>query len=108
GVADSNLFLLNEDDYCHPSVAYDSIGVAGYKYWMLTSILPQLSLDEGVTHEDEDVFVTNTPEDATSWKRVRSLYEDNSDTSLTLRLPPVPAAWSNTTRRNGFLPCPKH
>src|SRR5690606_16282021 len=42
GVADSNLFLLNEDDYCHPSVAYDSIGVAGYKYWMLTSILPQL------------------------------------------------------------------
>ena len=98
----------NKDDYCHPSIGYNSTGVGGYKYWMVASILPSGSVETGATSEDEDLFVTNTPEDHTSWKRVRSLYEnDKSYTTTTLRLPPVPATWSTNARRNAFLPIPK-
>lgn len=98
----------NKDDYCHPSIGYNPTGVGGYKYWMVTSILPASTIETGAAQEDEDLFVTNTPEDHTSWKRVRSLYEnDKSYTTTTLRLPPVPDTWSTNARRNAFLPIPK-
>ena len=88
-------------DYVHPSVAYDAVGVAGYKYWMVASVLPAFGTD--VTWEDEDLFVSN---DAETWLRVRSLYEaDKAYTTGALRLPPNDFA--SDARRNGFLPVPE-
>lgn len=89
-------------EYCHPSIAYDAVGVAGFKYWMISSILPTTNQGDA-TWEDEDLFVSN---DAENWQRVRSLYEsDKSYTTATLRLPPHSLATSNA-RKYAFLPCP--
>ncbi|WP_180025335.1 hypothetical protein [Acinetobacter sp. YH16049] len=89
-------------EYCHPNIAYDSTGVAGFKYWMISSILPPNNMGD-VIWEDEDLFVSN---DAKNWQRVRSLYEsDKSYTTATLRLPPHSLATANA-RKYAFLPCP--
>lgn len=89
-------------EYCHPNIAYDAAGVAGFKYWMISSILPANNQGD-VVWEDEDLFVSN---DAKNWQRVRSLYEsDKSYTTATLRLPPHSLATSNA-RKYAFLPCP--
>lgn len=89
-------------DYCHPNISYDATGVAGFKYWMLSSILPAGNLGD-VQWEDEDLFVSN---DAKNWQRVRSLYEsDKSYTTTALRLP-AHSLVTNSTRKYGFLPCP--
>lgn len=89
-------------NYCHPSIAYDSVGVAGFKYWMISSILPG-SVTVGSLWEDEDLFVSN---DAKSWQRVRSLYEsDKSYTTAQLRLPPHSLV-TNSDRKYAFLPVP--
>lgn len=94
--------IYNNAEYCHPSIAYDSVGVAGFKYWMIASILP-VGGSEGVTWEDEDLFVSN---DAKTWQRVRSLYEsDKSYTTAQLRLPPHSLATASA-RKYAFLPCP--
>lgn len=86
-------------NYTHPSIAYDSAGVAGYKYWMISSFYP-LKNQGGAIWEDEDLFVSN---DGENWQRVQSLYEDaKSYTAPTLRLPPSDAA--TDARRNAFLP----
>lgn len=93
---------LNKYNYCHPDIAYDSTGVAGFKYWMVASILPPYSMND-TQWEDEDVFVSN---DAKTWQRVRSLYEtDKTYTTAELRLPPHNLAQANA-RRYGLLPCP--
>ncbi|MCK8640486.1 hypothetical protein M1L59_07145 [Acinetobacter schindleri] len=89
-------------EYCHPNIAYDAVGVAGFKYWMISSILPTNNQGD-VVWEDEDLFVSN---DAKNWQRVRSLYEsDKSYTTATLRLPPHSLATANA-RKYAFLPCP--
>lgn len=89
-------------DYCHPDIAYDATGVAGFKYWMISSILPGGNLGD-TQWEDEDLFVSN---DAKNWQRVRSLYEsDKSYTTTALRLP-AHSLVTNSTRKYGFLPCP--
>ena len=94
--------IYNNAEYCHPSIAYDSVGVAGFKYWMIASILP-VGGSEGVTWEDEDLFVSN---DAKNWQRVRSLYEsDKSYTTPQLRLPPQALAKASA-RKHAFLPNP--
>ncbi|WP_297423940.1 hypothetical protein [uncultured Acinetobacter sp.] len=94
--------IYNNAEYCHPSIAYDSVGVAGFKYWMIASILP-VGGSEGVTWEDEDLFVSN---DAKNWQRVRSLYEsDKSYTTTQLRLPPH-SLTTASARKHAFLPCP--
>ena len=88
--------------YCHPDIAYDVAGVGGFKYWMISSVLPPNNAGD-VTWEDEDLFVSN---DAKTWQRVRSLYEsDKSYTTATLRLPPHSLATANA-RKYAFLPCP--
>lgn len=90
------------DDYVHPSIAYDATGVAGYKYWMISSILPGYSTG-GALWEDEDIFVSN---DAKNWLRIRSPYEAaRPDTAPGLVLPPHDLVLSGG-RRYGFLPCP--
>lgn len=89
-------------DYCHPDIDYSATPVAGFKYWMISSILPAGNLSD-VQWEDEDLFVSN---DAKTWQRVRSLYEtDKSYTTATLRLPPHSLV-TNTSRKFAFLPCP--
>lgn len=89
-------------EYAHPNIAYDGTGVAGFKYWMISSILPANNQGD-VVWEDEDLFVSN---DAKNWQRVRSLYEsDKSYTTATLRLPPHSLATANA-RKYAFLPCP--
>ena len=94
--------IYGNAEYCHPSIAYDATGVAGFKYWMIASILP-VGGSEGVTWEDEDLFVSN---DAKDWQRVRSLYEtDKSYTTAQLRLPPQTLATASA-RKYAFLPCP--
>lgn len=94
--------VYNNAEYCHPAIAYDAVGVAGFKYWMIASILP-VGGSEGVTWEDEDLFVSN---DAKNWQRVRSLYEsDKSYTTAQLRLPPQTLATASA-RKYAFLPCP--
>lgn len=94
--------VYNNAEYCHPVIAYDSDGVAGFKYWMIASILP-VGGSKGVTWEDEDLFVSN---DAKDWQRVRSLYEsDKSYTTAQLRLPPQTLATASA-RKHAFLPCP--
>nr|WP_314102875.1 hypothetical protein [Acinetobacter lwoffii] len=94
--------VYNNAEYCHPTIAYDAAGVAGFKYWMISSILP-VGGSEGVTWEDEDLFVSN---DAKTWQRVRSLYEsDKSYTTAQLRLPPQTLATASA-RKHAFLPCP--
>lgn len=88
--------------YVHPSIAYDSVGVAGFKYWMIASTLPQGSMN-GATWEDEDMFVSN---DAKNWQRIRSLYEtEKTYTTATLRLPPQTLARVDA-RQNAILPVP--
>lgn len=88
--------------YAHPDIAYDSVGVAGFKYWMIASILPPTNMND-VIWEDEDVFVSN---DAKNWQRIRSLYEtDKTYTTANLRLPPQSLATTNA-RKNAILPCP--
>lgn len=88
--------------YVHPSIAYDSVGVAGFKYWMIASVLPSGNMN-GATWEDEDMFVSN---DAKNWQRIRSLYEDEkSYTTETLRLPPQSLARVDA-RQNAILPVP--
>ena len=88
------------DNYCHPSIAYSDAPVAGYKYWLVASILP--GSDGTATWEDEDLMVSN---DGETWLRVRSLYETaKSYTTTTLRLPPN--NFASGARRNGFLPVP--
>lgn len=91
-----------KDLYVHPSIAYSSTGVAGFKYWMISSAFPPTS-DGGSLWEDEDLFVSN---DAINWQRVRSLYETNkSYTTSTLRLPPQTLV-TNNARKYCFLPSP--
>jgi len=93
---------FGKDDYCHPTIAYNSTGVAGYKYWMMTSILPAYNMGD-VVWEDEDLFVSN---DGENWERVRSLYEtDKAYTTAQLRLPPHNLEKTNA-RKHAFLPCP--
>lgn len=88
--------------YVHPDIAYDVIGVAGFKYWMIASILPPNNMND-VVWEDEDMFVSN---DAKSWQRIRSMYEsDKTYTTATLRLPPQTLV-TNNARKHAFLPCP--
>lgn len=88
--------------YVHPSIAYNATGIGGFKYWMMASTLPATNMGDS-TWEDEDVFVSN---DAKTWQRVRSLYEDDKDyTTATLRLPPHSLANTNA-RKHAFLPCP--
>ena len=88
--------------YVHPSIAYNATGIGGFKYWMMASTLPAGNMGDS-TWEDEDVFVSN---DAKTWQRVRSLYEDAKDyTTATLRLPPHNLVKTNA-RKNAFLPCP--
>lgn len=88
--------------YVHPSIAYDSVGVAGFKYWMIASTLPAGNMN-GATWEDEDMFVSN---DAKNWQRIRSLYEsDKTYTTATLRLPPQTLARVDA-RQNAILPVP--
>lgn len=88
--------------YVHPSIAYDATGIGGFKYWMMASTLPADNMGDSVW-EDEDVFVSN---DAKTWQRVRSLYENAKDyTTATLRLPPHNLARANA-RKHAFLPCP--
>ncbi|MEQ1305106.1 hypothetical protein ABLB95_15430 (plasmid) [Acinetobacter radioresistens] len=102
GVATEHVKTYPKYDYCHPSIAYDSVGIGGFKYWMITSILPG-GVTEDATWEDEDLFVSN---DAKNWQRVRSMYEsDKAYTTATLRLPPQ-AIHTATERKHGFLPCP--
>lgn len=92
----------SKHDYCHPDIAYDTIGVAGFKYWMISSVLPANNAGD-VIWEDEDLFVSN---DAKNWQRVRSLYEsDKTYTTASLRLPPQTLAMANA-RKYAFLPCP--
>ena len=88
--------------YTHPSIAYDSAGVAGFKYWMIASILPGDRVAGDAVWEDEDIFVSN---DAVTWQRIRSLYEDDKTyTTSTLRLPPND--FSDNARRHAFIPAP--
>ena len=102
GVATEYAKTYPKYDYCHPSIAYDSVGIGGFKYWMITSILPG-GVTTDATWEDEDLFVSN---DAKNWQRVRSMYEsDKTYTTATLRLPPQ-AIHTATERKHGFLPCP--
>lgn len=102
GVATEYAKTYPKYDYCHPSIAYDSVGIGGFKYWMITSILPG-GVTTDATWEDEDLFVSN---DAKNWQRVRSMYEsDKAYTTATLRLPPQ-AIHTATERKHGFLPCP--
>lgn len=94
--------VVNKFDYCHPSIAYSPTPIAGYKYWMMASILPGVSNDE-TTWEDEDLFVSN---DGQNWKRVKSLYEPAKDYhAVGLSLPPHSLA-TTSARRHGFLPQP--
>lgn len=89
-------------DYVHPDIAYDDVGVGGYKYWMIASLLPALN-SGGVTWEDEDLFVSNN---GTDWMRVKSLYEPSkSYHAPNVSLPQQGIEQSNS-RKNGFLPCP--
>ena len=103
--ADSPVNLTNvfdKDDYCHPNIAYDATGVAGYKYWMIASILPAYNELEA-TWEDEDLFVSN---DAITWERIKSYYEDaKTYTATGLSLPPQILATANA-RKYAFLPSP--
>lgn len=105
GMLDNPDSLLNrqafpDTDYVHPSIAYDATGVAGYKYWMVASILPAYGTT--ATWEDEDVFVSN---DAVTWLRIQSLYESGKTyTAPTFRLPPHDFA--TDARRHGLLPVP--
>ena len=91
-----------KDLYVHPAIAYTETPIAGFKYWMISSVFPPTS-DGGVLWEDEDLFVSN---DAVNWQRVRSMYEtDKSYTTTTLRLPPQKLVESGA-RENAFLPSP--
>lgn len=89
-------------DYTHPDIAYSATPVAGFKYWMIASVLASATAE--ATWEDEDLFVSN---DAKTWQRVRSMYEsDKSYTTATLRLPPQALA-TKDARRHSFLPTPE-
>ena len=91
----------SDHGYTHPSIDYDETGVAGFKYWMIASILPGEHLGDAIW-EDEDLFVSN---DGKNWERVRSPYEtDKSYTTSTLRLPPND--FSDNARKNAFIPVP--
>lgn len=90
------------DMYVHPSIAYDPVGVAGFKYWMAASVYPPTA-EGGSLWEDEDLFVSN---DAKNWQRIRSMYEtDKSYTTAQLRLPPHSLV-TNSARKHAFLPSP--
>jgi hypothetical protein len=95
---------FTKDDYCHPDIAYDATGVAGYKYWMVSSILPQYN--DTASWEDEDVFVTNENPRTGPWYRIKSLYEDaRDDTATGLSLPPHTLE-TTTGRKHALLPIP--
>ena len=88
-------------DYTHPDIAYSATPIAGFKYWMIASVLASATAE--ATWEDEDMFVSN---DAKTWQRIRSIYEsDKPYTTATLRLPPQ-ALTTKDARRHSFLPTP--
>ncbi|MEN5434080.1 hypothetical protein ABE545_10595 [Sphingobacterium faecium] len=90
-----------KSNYVHPSIAYDAVGVAGWKYWMINSCYPLRS--EGAKWEDEDIFVSN---DAVTWLRIKSPYEEaKTYNAPVLSLPPH--SFSNDARKYNFLPAPK-
>lgn len=94
--------LYSSYSYVHPSITYSATPIGGFKYWMVTSILPSSNMND-VVWEDEDVFVSN---DAQNWQRIRSLYEtDKTYTTTNLRLPPHSLATVNA-RKHALLPCP--
>lgn len=93
---------FNNDDLVHPDIAYSATGVAGYKYWMISSIYPSIN-DGKALWEDEDLFVSNNGKD---WLRVKSLYEGaKSYTAPNISLPPQSLV-TDSARKHAFLPVP--
>lgn len=90
----------NKQIYTHPSVAYISGGIAGYKYWMINS---NITSEE---YEDDELFVSN---DGTNWKRVKGAYEATDADNLGFRLPPqslVGDSDASAIKKNVLLPIP--